>query len=71
MRSNEAEFGRGMKYMTHLLLLLNFWHGCTLLARAECFKKEEKFNTEYKASQDYDFWIRMVADHDIGYLNQY
>ncbi len=67
---DEAEFGRGMKYMTHLLLLLNFWHGCTLLARAECFKKEEKFNTEYKAAQDYDFWIRMVADHDIGYLNQ-
>ena len=53
-----------------LLLLLNFWHGCTLLAKAECFKREDRFNVNFRASQDYDFWLRMAADYNIGYLNQ-
>ena len=67
---DEVNFSYGMPRIVHLLLLLNFWHGCTLLAKAECFKREDRFNVNFRASQDYDFWLRMAADYNIGYLNQ-
>ena len=63
-------FEEGMAGMIMLLLNSNLWHGCTVLAKAACFKCGEKFNVNYKASQDYDFWVRMAADYDIGYLDQ-
>lgn len=52
------------------LLFGNFWHGCSVLAKAECFKREDRFNVDYKGAQDYDFWLRMAADYNIGYLDQ-
>ena len=67
---DEENFASGMTPIVHLLLFTNFWHGCTLLAKAECFKREERFNVEYKASQDYDFWLRMAADYEVGYLDR-
>ena len=63
-------FQRKLLFQLLFLLLLNFWHGCTLLAKAECFKRKDRFNVNFKASQDYDFWLRMAADYNIGYLNQ-
>lgn len=60
----------GAGAITALLLCGNFWHGCTVLARAECFKREERFNVAYKGAQDYDFWLRMAADYNIGYLDK-
>ncbi len=60
----------GMPGVIILLLRQNFWHGCSLLAKAKCFKREDKFNVNFKAAQDYDFWLRMAADYDIGYLDK-
>lgn len=63
----------GMKNMSVVVSTLmhgNFWHGCSVLAKAECFKREERFNLNYRASQDYDFWLRMAADFEIGYLSK-
>lgn len=63
----------GMKNMAVVVSTLmhgNFWHGCSVLAKAECFKREERFDLSYKASQDYDFWLRMAADFEIGYLSK-
>lgn len=60
----------GMEGIVMLLLHTNFWHGCTVLAKGECFKGGERFNVNYKASQDYDFWVRMAADYTIGCLDQ-
>lgn len=60
----------GMAGIVAILLHGNFWHGCTVFAKAECFQREERFNINYKASQDYDFWVRMAADYDFGYLDQ-
>ena len=59
-----------MSEVISALLYGNFWHGCSVLAKAECFKGEERFNVNYKGSQDYDFWIRMAANYQIGYLDQ-
>lgn len=59
-----------MKVIVSSLLYGNFWHGCSVLTKAECFKREDRFNVVYKASQDYDFWLRMAADYNIGYLDQ-
>lgn len=61
---------QGMPGIIALLLHYSFWHGCSLLAKAECFKRKERFNIDYKGAQDYDFWLRLAADHDIGYLDQ-
>lgn len=66
----EEMFALGTAGYVFLLMFGNFWHGCTLMAKAECFKKNERFNVKYKASQDYDFWVRMAADYNIGYLDQ-
>lgn len=63
-------FATGTGGIIMRLLLGNFWHGCSILAKAECFKREERFNVAYKGAQDYDFWLRMAADYDIGYLDK-
>lgn len=67
---NEEFFNAGMRGFIVLLLRWNFWHGCTVLAKSECFKQKERFNVNYRASQDYEFWLRMSADYNIGYLDQ-
>ena len=66
----EEPAATGMAGITSRLLHRNFWHGCSVLAKAECFKREERFNVAYKGAQDYDFWLRMAADYDIGYLDK-
>lgn len=69
----DENFIREMKNMSAVISALlygNFWHGCSVLAKAECFKREERFNEIYRGSQDYDFWIRMAADYNIGYIDQ-
>ena len=63
-------FAMGMAGIIALLLRGNFWHGCTVLAKAECFKRRDRFNVNYRGAQDYDFWLRMAADYNIGYLDQ-
>ena len=60
----------GMEGITVRLMAGNFFHGCSVLAKAECFKRGERFNVNYRAAQDYDFWVRMAADYDFGYLDQ-
>ena len=66
----EEFFSMGMPGIIALLLRANLWHGCSLLSKAECFKLGERFNVAYKGSQDYDFWLRMAADYNIGYLDR-
>ncbi len=66
----ENKMEQGMACIVSRLLCGNFWHGCSVLAKKECFKRKDRFNVEYRASQDYDFWIRMAADYNIGYLNK-
>lgn len=65
----ESQMGN-MSAIVSALLYGNFWHGCSVLAKAECFKREDRFDVAYKGSQDYDFWLRMAANYKIGYLNQ-
>ncbi len=66
----EEEVDKNPKAIVSALLHGNFWHGCSVLAKAECFKRGERFNINYRSSQDYDFWLRMTADYEIGYLNK-
>ena len=66
----EKSVTMGMAGSVYRLLFGNFWHGCSVLAKAECFKREDRFNVAYKGAQDYDFWLRMAADYDIGYLDK-
>lgn len=69
----QENFVKQMKSMPPIISALlhgNFWHGCSVLAKAECFRCGERFNTNYKGAQDYDFWIRMAAEYQIGYLDQ-
>ena len=66
----EEEANKNPKIIVSSLLHGNFWHGCSVLAKAECFKCGERFNINYRSSQDYDFWLRMTADYEIGYLNR-
>lgn len=67
---NKDFIANGMEGIIARLLVGNFWNGCSVLAKAECFKKGERFNVAYKGAQDYDFWLRMAADYDIGYLDK-
>lgn len=63
-------FAEGMAGIIALLLRANFWNGCSVLARSVCFKQSERFNVKYRGAQDYDFWLRMAADYNIGYLDK-
>lgn len=60
---------QGMPGIITLMLKSNLWNGCSLLAKAECFKCG-RFNINYPCAQDYDFWLRMAANYDVGYLKQ-
>lgn len=67
---NKDFLTNGMEGIIARLLVGSFWHGCSFLAKAKCFKEGERFNVAYKGAQDYDFWLRMAADYDIGYLDK-
>lgn len=66
----EEVVNKNPKIIVSSLLQENFWHGCSVLAKAECFKCGERFDINYRSCQDYDFWLRMTADYEIGYLNR-
>lgn len=45
-------------------------NGCTLFAKAICYKGTGRFQEKYKYAQDYDMWLRMVAQYNIGYIDK-
>jgi len=45
-------------------------HGCTVLAKKECFDLVGRFNVAYRYAHDYDMWLRMAAEFRIGYIDK-
>ena len=44
-------------------------HGCTVMAKWECFESNY-FRVQYKYAHDYDLWLRIAAEYRIGYLDK-
>lgn len=45
-------------------------HGCTVMHRSYCYKRVGKFSAQYKYAHDYDIWLRMAAEFNIGYIDK-
>ncbi len=45
-------------------------HGCTVMMRNYCYKKVGEFNSDYLYAHDYDMWLRMAAEYNVGYIDK-
>lgn len=56
-------------YLT-MALCGNAFNACSIMAKAEAFKKAGFFNTEYRYANDYDYMLRLLACSNVGYIDQ-
>ncbi|SDI12772.1 glycosyltransferase [Alteribacillus bidgolensis] len=58
------------KIFSKNLLKTCFINGCTVMMRADIFKKIGFFDEKLIYAHDYDFWLRAVQYYTFGYINQ-
>ena len=66
-----VELNEGKSFQPYRYLLTEGCcaHGCAFMFRNYCFKKVGKFNASYRYAHDYEMWLRMAAEFNIGYFN--
>ena len=45
-------------------------NGCTIMFKKEVYHTIGAFNEKYKYTQDYEYWLRIIQQHDFTYLNE-
>ena len=45
-------------------------YGCAVMLRSKCVKSGNKLNKKYRYAHDYDLWIRIAAQYDVGYIDK-
>lgn len=45
-------------------------HGCTVMYRRTCHEEAGMFSSDYPYAQDYDMWLRLAAEYNVGYINR-
>nr|WP_294492578.1 glycosyltransferase [uncultured Anaerosporobacter sp.] len=66
------EIKKGKTYQPYRFLLTTgcCMHGCTVMLKRQCFDRVGKFDTKYRYAHDYDMWLRIAANYNIGYINE-
>ena len=44
-------------------------NGCTVMFKREVYENIGEFNTRYKYTQDYDYWLRVIQHYPFDYLD--
>ena len=45
-------------------------NGCTVMFKKDVYKTIGEFNTRYKYTQDYDYWLRVIQQYRFDYINK-
>lgn len=53
-----------------MITMGNCMHGCTVMLRKKCYKKTGVFDAKYRYAHDYDLWLRMAANYNVGYIDR-
>ena len=56
------EFIRHMQKGCHI-------NGCTVMFKRDVYKKIGEFNTRYRYTQDYDYWLRILQHYKFDYID--
>lgn len=60
---DRADFVRHLSKGCHI-------NGCTIMFKKEVYDKVGEFNSSYKYTQDYDYWLRVVQHYPFDYLDE-
>jgi glycosyltransferase involved in cell wall biosynthesis len=52
------------------LFRANFIRTSSVIIRRDCFDKVGLFDEKQKQAQDYDLWLRMAAEYQVGFINE-
>jgi glycosyltransferase involved in cell wall biosynthesis len=52
------------------LFQANFIRTSSVIIRRDCFDRVGLFDEKLKQAQDYDFWLRMAAEYQVGFINE-
>jgi glycosyltransferase involved in cell wall biosynthesis len=52
------------------LFQANFIRTSSVIIRQDCFDKVGLFDEKLKQAQDYDLWLRMAAEYQVGFINE-
>ncbi len=52
----------------HMLYSYNYINAITTMVHKDCFEKIGYFNESLRCTQDYEMWIRIMLNYDIGLL---
>ncbi len=63
--------GDNKGFYMRMLLAGNSLHGCSMFGKREAFLNAGGFDPHYRYAHDYAFWLRMIADSNIGFVNQF
>ena len=63
--------GDNKEFYMRMLLSGNCLHGCSMFGKRDSVLKAGGFDPHYRYAHDYAFWLRMIADANIGFVNQY
>ena len=53
------------------LFQANFIRTSSVIIRRDCFDKVGLFDEKQKQAQDYDLWLRMAAEYQVGFINEF
>jgi len=64
------ELVKGDKTQPYRSLLSKYClNGCSVMCKKEHYEKIGGFNSKFLYAHDYDMWIRLAANYNIGYIN--
>ena len=52
------------------LFQANFIRTSSVMIRRDCFDRVGLFDEKQKQAQDYDLWLRMAAEYQVGFINE-
>jgi glycosyltransferase involved in cell wall biosynthesis len=52
------------------LFRANFIRTSSVIIRRDCFDKVGLFDEKLKQTEDYDLWLRMAAEYQVGFINE-
>lgn len=58
----------GLGQILEHLLVINFITNSTVMLRRDIFERYRGFDESYVTCEDWALWLRICADHDLGYL---
>lgn len=68
---NEMKKENSIQPYYNLLMLGNVFHGCSFFGLRDCFIRAGEFKKEFPYATDYEYWVRMAAVAQIGFLDEY